>query len=173
MDKSVRTKAHHPVLDATVHLGDVQSPADPLRKPRPGVTLSPVDMWTIGFQPNGCASHAYRARKGAESMEMLAFAHIPTGNRNNKEGFLILIFKEGESGAGGSLQFHSPALRESVRSRAPSRIKRRGRYFLPRERGQKIFRSRGPARAFDRARRRAAYVERRVGTEGWAFSDRT
>jgi hypothetical protein len=36
-------------------------------------------MWTIGFQPNGCAFHAYRAGKSAESMEMLAFAHIPTG----------------------------------------------------------------------------------------------
>ena len=51
----------------------------------------PVDMWTIGQSPNGCASHAYRARKGAESMEMLAFAHIPTGNRNNKEEFIFLI----------------------------------------------------------------------------------
>jgi hypothetical protein len=51
----------------------------------------PVDMWTIGRCPNVCASHAYRARKGAESMEMLAFAHIPTGNRNNKEEFIFLI----------------------------------------------------------------------------------
>jgi len=42
-------------------------------------------MWTIGQSPNGCASHAYRARKGAESVEMLAFAHIPTGNRHNRE----------------------------------------------------------------------------------------
>jgi hypothetical protein len=42
-------------------------------------------MWTIGQSPNSCASHAYRARKSAESMEMLAFAHIPTGNHHNKE----------------------------------------------------------------------------------------
>ena len=49
----------------------------------------PVDMWTIGQSPNGCASHAYRARKGAESVEMLAFAHIPTGNRHNKEEFIF------------------------------------------------------------------------------------
>jgi hypothetical protein len=41
-------------------------------------TTVPVDMWTIG-KPTGCASHAYCARKGAESVEMLAFAHIPTG----------------------------------------------------------------------------------------------
>jgi hypothetical protein len=133
----------------------------------------PVDMWTIGFQPNGCASHAYRARKGAESMEMLAFAHIPTGNHNNQEEFIFFDFEgRGAPGRGPRLHFDSPALRESVRrARRPGSKGRAG--IFCQGRGQKIFRSRGPARAFDRARRRAAFAERRVGTEGWAFLDRT
>jgi hypothetical protein len=32
-------------------------------------------MWTIGFQPTGCASPVLLRKDG----EMLAFAHIPTG----------------------------------------------------------------------------------------------
>jgi hypothetical protein len=51
-------------------------------------------MWTIGFQPNGCASPVLPRKDG----EMLAFAHIPTGNpSNNKEGFIIFDF-EGRAG---------------------------------------------------------------------------
>jgi hypothetical protein len=42
-------------------------------------------MWTIGFQPNGCASPVLLRKDG----EMLAFAHIPTRNHNNQEGFIL------------------------------------------------------------------------------------
>jgi hypothetical protein len=52
-------------------------------------------MWTIGFQPNGCASPVYRARRGAENGEMLAFAHIPTGATSTSKNF-YLDFKKGE-----------------------------------------------------------------------------
>jgi hypothetical protein len=57
-------------------------------------------MWTIGQSPNGCASHAYRARKSAESMEMLAFAHIPTGTTTTTRKNYNFDWKEGERGAG-------------------------------------------------------------------------
>jgi hypothetical protein len=110
----------------------------------------PVDMWTIGFQPNGCASPVLLRKDG----EMLAFAHIPTGN-NNKEVFLIFDFQgKGERGRGLRLPVQNPALRTSMRPRAPSRIKRRVRYFLLKGRGAKNLpvprRQGGERRAFDR-----------------------
>jgi hypothetical protein len=74
--------------------------------------------------------------------EMLAFAHIPTGN-NNKEGFIIFDFEGGRAGQGASPSRSNPAIRTSMRPRAPSRVKRRVRYFLLKGGGQKIFRSRG------------------------------
>jgi hypothetical protein len=56
-------------------------------------TVLPVDMWTIGQSPNGYASPVLLRTDG----EMLAFDHIPTGNHhNNKEGFKILIGREGK-----------------------------------------------------------------------------
>jgi hypothetical protein len=95
-------------------------------------------MWTIGFQPNGCASPVLLRKDG----EMLAFAHIPTGNHNNQEGFIVFDF-EGRGGRGRGVAFSfSPALRESVRPRAPSRIKGRVRYFFAEGEGKK---SSGPA----------------------------
>jgi hypothetical protein len=69
----------------------------PVRRMTGGIdntsTVLPVDMWTIGQSPNGCASPVLLRKDG----EMLAFDHIPTGNHhNNKEGFKILIGREGE-----------------------------------------------------------------------------
>jgi hypothetical protein len=45
----------------------------------------PVDMWTIGQARTAALPTLTAQEKGAESVEMLAFAHIPTGNRNNKK----------------------------------------------------------------------------------------
>ena len=89
----------------------------------------------------------------------------------------ILILKKEAGGAGGRLLFSQsgPAGEQAVARAVPDQ--KAGPVFFAQEidrgRGQKIFRSRGPARAFDRVRRRAAFVGRRVGTEGCAFSDRT
>jgi hypothetical protein len=115
----------------------------PSRAQRPSRSIAhvtqelPVDMWTIGQSPNGCASHAYRARKSAESMEMLAFAHIPTGTTASRKNY-IFDLKEGERGAGEGPHIQSPALRESVQHGRAARIKRLGRYFLPRERAKNL-----------------------------------
>jgi hypothetical protein len=57
-------------------------------------------------------------RFATQRREMLAFAHIPTGNHsNNKEGFIIFDFEgrgraqRGErAGQGGRILFHSPRL---------------------------------------------------------------
>jgi hypothetical protein len=51
-------------------------------------------MWTIGFQPTGCASPVLLRKDG----EMLAFAHIPTG-ACIQPGFLIN--RRGGEGRGG------------------------------------------------------------------------
>jgi hypothetical protein len=81
---------------------------------RPVSPELPVDMWTIGLQPNASASPVFSCAKRRGNAR---FAHIPTGNRNNKEGFIILI---GESRAGG-LCFQHPALRQACdTSRGPA-----------------------------------------------------
>jgi hypothetical protein len=50
----------------------------------------PVDMWTM--LRTVCASHTFHM-KNVESMEMLAFAHIPTGTTRNQV-FLYSIGKK-------------------------------------------------------------------------------
>jgi hypothetical protein len=50
----------------------------------------PVDMWTM--LRTVCASHAFHM-KNVESMEMLAFAHIPTGT-HLQPSFLYSIGKK-------------------------------------------------------------------------------
>lgn len=59
----------------------ITSWASSLQNPR----FAPVDMWTIGFQPNGGASPVLLRKDG----EMLAFAHIPTGAHNHPDDFKI------------------------------------------------------------------------------------
>src|ERR1700744_2658323 len=97
-------------------------------------------MWTIGFQPNGCASHAYRAGKSAESMEMLAFAHIPTGATTSKN-YNFDSEERGTRGKGFAFAFSVPCRATNrMRGAWAARIKRQVRYFL--RRGKK---STGPA----------------------------
>jgi hypothetical protein len=76
--------------------------------------------------------------------EMLAFDHIPTGNHhNNKEGFKILIGREGERSRAECQPDSAASLTSGL-----ALLKRRGRYFSP-GKGRKIFRSRARRRAFD------------------------
>jgi hypothetical protein len=104
-------------------------------------------MWTIGFQPNGCASPVLLRKDG----EMLAFAHIPTGNHsNNKEGFIIFDF-EGRAGRAGG----SPSVSQSrlAGKRAAARAvpdQKAGPVFFAKGEGKK---SSGPAAPRGRAPR--------------------
>jgi hypothetical protein len=130
-------------------------------------------MWTIGFQPNGCASHAYRAGKSAESMEMLAFAHIPTG-ATTSNNYNFDSEERGARGKGLAFAFSVPCratnrmkgTRGRPGSKGGSGIFCEGVKNLPVPRRQEETEQ----RAFDQGRRRAAIIERKVGTEGWAFS---
>jgi len=95
-------------------------------------------MWTIGFQPNGCASPVLLRKDG----EMLAFAHIPTGNHNNQEGFIVFDFEgRGGRGRGVAFSFRSHLAGERAAARAVPDQKA-GPVFFAKGEGKK---SSGPA----------------------------
>ena len=104
----------------------------------------PVDMWTIGQSPNGCASPVSLRKDG----EMLTFAHIPTGNHNNQEEFIIWISRKGRAGGPPSRLSHPPCGRACSARGRPGSKGGSGIFCL-----RRVKKSSGPgaSAAFDRA----------------------
>ena len=115
-------------------------------------------MWTIGFQPNDCASPVLPRKTGKCSPSPT----YPPATTTTKKGFIILIKGKGEWGRGLAFPAKVPPCGERAARAAVPDQKAGPVFFAPRTeqgRGKKSSGPAGLARAFDPGRRGAAFAE--------------